>query len=85
MQLLDLDPLKTPVQPTRGVGGVVLTYFADVLVELRGQSPILVYAGFTEGLETVGVGLLGQVGFFDRFNVHFKLRDGICNTELLPD
>ena len=38
------------------------------------QEPLtfLLYAGFCDTLEHVGMGLLGQEGFFSRFTVHFR-------------
>ncbi len=38
-----------------------------------GQEPLTfsLYAGFCDTLEHVGMGLLGQEGFFSRFTVHF--------------
>jgi hypothetical protein len=38
-------------------------------------------AGFTEGLESVGLGLLGQTGFFDQFTVTFNHRAGVFHVE----
>ena len=42
---------------------------------------MIVYAGFTVGLDNVGLGLLGQSGFFDRVNVCFHHRSGIFAIE----
>lgn len=41
-----------------------------------------VYAGFTAGLEALGIGLLGQAGFFDRFPTRFDLRDGTFSIDI---
>lgn len=42
---------------------------------------IPVYAGFTMGLEQIGYGLMGQAGFFDKFNVTFRHSEGIFQIE----
>jgi hypothetical protein len=47
--------------------GTVITYQVSV--------------GFTPALDGVGVGLLGQNGFFDRFRVDFDLRNGLFYIE----
>ena len=36
-----------------------------------GRLPFNSYVGFTDGLERQGIGLLGQSGFFEYYNVHF--------------
>jgi hypothetical protein len=41
-----------------------------------------VYAGFTAGLERLGMGLLGQMGFFDRVKVLFDLKEGVFFVEV---
>ena len=49
---------------------------------MQGVITFPVYAGFTIGLEQMGLGLLGQIGFFDRFNVGFRLMESICYIEI---
>ncbi|MES2393386.1 MAG: hypothetical protein V4555_17215, partial [Acidobacteriota bacterium] len=39
------------------------------------------YAGFCDSLEHVGLGLLGQHGFFTRFEVNFKLSANILSIK----
>ena len=83
MQPLGLDPLVSPIELTAGLGSVnVPTHFANITLDVQGISEIPIYAGFTAGLEPWGVGLLGQTGFFDRFNIHFKLAEGLCYIEV---
>ena len=60
----------------------VPTHFASIALDIQGVVQFPVYAGFTSGLEAMGVGLLGQTGFFDRFNVAFKLSEKNCYIEI---
>ena len=46
------------------------------------MAKIPLYAGFTTRLEQIGYGLLGQAGFFDRFNITFKHSQGIFQIEV---
>jgi hypothetical protein len=59
-----------------------MTYFEEVQATILpmdspnidpGQEPLTfpLYAGFCDTLEHVGMGLLGQEGFFSRFTVNF--------------
>ena len=72
MQPLGLDPLAAPVDMTSGVGSTnVPTHFANVMIDLQGLIQFPVYAGFTTGMEQLGMGLLGQTGFFERLKITF--------------
>ena len=86
MQPLGLDPLTTPTELSSGVGApaAVPTHFANLTIDVQGRFQFGAYVGFTTGLDALGIGLLGQTGFFDRFNVSFRLRDGHCHIEV-PD
>lgn len=81
MAPLGIDPLSAPAEQCAGVGGAALAHFQNVTILLPGIVPYLVRASFTDGLDRWGLGLLGQAGFFDRFNVHFSLRRGIFEIE----
>jgi len=71
---LDLDPFRGPSAQIGGVGSSnVPAYFWDLVVELPGITTFPLRAGFTEGLNQWGLGLLGQDGFFNRFRVNFRL------------
>jgi len=75
VQPLGLDPLLTSAESTSGVGSyAVPTFFWDIVVHLHG-TPISFpgRAGFTDGPNRIGLGLLGQDGFFNRFGVRFDL------------
>jgi len=83
MQPVGLDALTSPIDQTTGVSTAsVPTHFANVSIDLQGLVEFPVYAGFTVGLEQMGLGLLGQVGFFDRFNISFSKK--VCYIEI-PD
>lgn len=82
MRPLGLDPLSGPIERTSGVGSSNLpTHFHNIEIDL-GIAKIHVYAGFTTGLEQIGYGLLGQAGFFDKFNVTFRHSQGIFEIEV---
>ena len=80
MPALEISPLSTPSEPGAGVGSYTLTHFHNVTMDF-GVLRIPVYAGFTDGLDHWGVGLLGQSSFFDRFKIHFDLPGGIFEIE----
>lgn len=85
MKSLGIDPLTAPVDMTSGVGTEgVPTHFADISIDLQGLIRFPVFAGFTSGLDPLAIGLLGQVGFFDRFNLAFRLSEKTCLIEI-PD
>lgn len=77
---IGLEVENMPKGETTGVAGKADIYFADVRIEIPlppGQGNSMVFetpAGFVQGL---GIGLLGQDGFFDRFDVTFAQRQGI--------
>lgn len=75
---LGLDPLTLKKNTTGGVGNTANpTYFADVRLEIpvtSGSLVLDVYAGFCTGVDALGMGLLGQAGFFERFKVTFDRR-----------
>ena len=82
-RILGLDPLTGVLDRTAGLGSDnVPTYFWNVGIDIQGTTQIEVYAGFTDGLEQWGIGLLGQTGFFDRFAVSFNLNRGIFEFEI---
>jgi len=58
----------------------VQTHFCKIEIDL-GITKIPVYAGFTLGPERIGYGLLGQAGFFDKFNITFKHSQGVFQSK----
>jgi hypothetical protein len=77
---LGLPPLGVPFESTAGVGAITLAFFHHVTLDL-GVVQLPLYAGFTDGLEQWGMGLLGQNGFFDRLKVDFELSRGLFYIE----
>ena len=58
---------------TNGVGdAAVPMYYWTVKIDI-GPTQFDVLAGFTEGMNGKGIGLLGQHGFFDKFKIQFDL------------
>jgi hypothetical protein len=82
MDALSLEASIAPREGTIGVADArVETYFCSVTLDF-GVIQIPVFAGFTSGLEQSGVGLLGQAGFFDTFNITFRKSIGVFQLEL---
>ncbi len=80
---LGLDSLVAKPSSSSGLGSVnVPTYYWNIRIELQKLVTFDVYAGFTEGLDAWGVGLLGQSGFFDRFPASFDLRNGLFQIDI---
>jgi len=82
MQPLGINALDCPNEVTTGVGGTSPTHFAVIEIDLGAGVIISVYAGFTDGLDAIGLGLLGQTGFFERFNITFKHSQNIFQIEV---
>jgi len=82
--LLRLELSDLPREMTTGVGSQSnLTYYAPLEIDMGESIVFRVLAGFTQGLDSVGVGLLGQSGFFDSFNVEFRHADKIFTVDTL--
>ena len=81
---LQLDPLKMQRAMTSGVGSQAnVTYYDRLTVDLGQRVNFTCKVGFTQGLDSVGFGLLGQEGFFSKFDVHFCHRDKLFHVEVL--
>ncbi len=80
---LGLDALSGPSDVMSGAGGPAGTHFFNITMAVQGIATFPLYAGFTDGLDRLGLGLLGQAGFFDRFHVHFKRSQGFFEIEIL--
>jgi hypothetical protein len=79
---LKLDILSLPKAMTGGVGSSAnITYYADVTIDLGDGIRFKAYAGFTQGMDASGLGLLGQNGFFQKFNVEFRNTDKTFTIE----
>ena len=81
MQPLGLDPLTAPVDLTAGLGSANNpTHYCDVTIDL-GVIQVPAYSGFSAGMDQLGFGLLGQVGFFDRFRITFDYANSVFVLE----
>jgi hypothetical protein len=70
--LLKLDVLNSPKALTGGVGSQAnLTYYDTITIDLGAGISFSAYAGFTQGMDPIGLGLLGQAGFFEKRRVEF--------------
>ena len=58
-----------------------IAYFFDLNVTFENVVSYKLPIGFSSALNSVGVGLLGQNGFFENFGVSFDLRNGIFSLE----
>lgn len=73
---LGIDLLTLKKQLTGGVGSTANpTYYTNLEITLGGGIQFKSYVGFTPALDAQGIGLLGQFGFFEYYNVHFRLRE----------
>jgi hypothetical protein len=79
---LNLDIKHLPRSTNRGVGSQGnVAYYTDVTIDLRNGIEFTAYAGFTEGLDAMGLGLLGQAGFFEHYNVEFRHSEKLFTVE----
>jgi len=78
---LGLNPTTMTQQLTSGLGSEGNVTFYEEIEIAVGKRVALARAGFTEGLEIIGLGLLGQTGFFDQFTVTFDHRAGVFHVE----
>lgn len=75
--------MTAPVEGTSGVGSTNLpTNFANIEIDLQGLIKIPVYAGFTVGMDKLGIGLLGQAGFFEAFKITFDYANKLYHLEI---
>src|SRR5262249_15504213 len=71
---LGLNPLAMKKQMTGGVGSSANVTYYDTLEIYLGGLRFSTLVGFTQGLEAQGIGLLGQLGFFENYQVLFDHR-----------
>lgn len=80
--LLKLDVLSLPKALTSGVGSEAnTTYYDHVTIDLGNGLIFKAHAGFTSGMDAIGLGLLGQQGFFEVHHVEFRQSEGIFTVE----
>ena len=81
--ILQIDVLRLPKTMTGGVGTQSnVTYYDTVHIDLGEGIAFNAYAGFTEGMNSIGLALLGQSGFFEMFNVEFRHSQRIFTVEV---
>lgn len=93
---LGLNPLQMKQQLTGGVGNTGnITYYENVHVDAGLYKPDAAgnytvfdvvasfdtYAGFTAGLDAQGIGLLGQSGLFENFQITFDHKNKVFHIE----
>jgi hypothetical protein len=72
---LGIDLLTLKKHLTSGIGSPANpTYYTDLDITLDRVIKFKSYVGFTPALDAHGMGLLGQAGFFEYYNVHFYLK-----------
>ena len=81
-RLLQIDILNCPKDACVGVGGISVTHYDTVTIDLGQGVRFEAYAGFTQGLEAQGFGLLGQDAFFSSYDVCFKQRSMVFTVEI---
>jgi hypothetical protein len=81
MSQLGINSQAALIGNTAGVGSQPDTLFHEVGMDIEGRAQFSVYAGFTSALESLGVGLLGQNGFFDHLSVSLNFRQGTFEIE----
>jgi len=79
---LGLNLAALPRSVTTGLGSAEhTTYYATVTVDIGNGLRFETRGGFTQGMNSAGFGLLGQIGFFENHNVEFRHRDRIFTIE----
>jgi len=79
---LKLNLALLPRSTTSGLGSAGnVTYYATITVDIGNGLRFETNAGFTQGMDNLAIGLLGQQGFFENYNVEFRHRDRIFSVE----
>jgi hypothetical protein len=71
---IDLLTLKKNVTGGVGSSGNV-TYYTDLKIWLGPGISFTSLVGFTDAMDRQGIGLLGQAGFFEYYNVRFSQQE----------
>ena len=91
---LGLDPLTMKQQVTGGVGSTGnVTHYENLTIEIGSmvdvggvmtfnpQITFKAYVGFTAGLESQGIGLLGECGLFENYLITFDHTNRLFHIE----
>jgi hypothetical protein len=79
---LGLDPLTKNAGTASGISGATPVYNWNLEMDFGPALKISAYVGFTSGMDAIGLGLLGQMGFFDKVNVQFDYRRRLFFVEI---
>ena len=73
---------RIPKSLTGGLGNSAnTTYYDTITIDLGSGIAFSAYTGFTQGMDQMGLGLLGQDGFFERYRVEFLLSQRVFTIE----
>ncbi|HEY1649443.1 MAG TPA: hypothetical protein VGF96_15785 [Terracidiphilus sp.] len=73
---LGIDILTLKKHLTGGVGSTANpTYYTNLEIFLAPDIQFKSYVGFSPAMDAHGIGLLGQAGFFEYYNVSFNQKD----------
>jgi hypothetical protein len=71
-RIMGLDPATLKSNRAIGVGNDAnVMHYELITIKMDFGLGFEAYVGFTDGLDEIGYGLLGQVGFFDKYTVLF--------------
>lgn len=73
-ELLGLEVEKGKEARFSGVGGAIMTAYFHTIRASVGKYSYDLYCGFTRDIPPDGYGILGQVGFFDHFQIRFDYK-----------
>jgi hypothetical protein len=81
-RFLKLNLATLPKATIGGIGNSAnVTYYETISIDLGHGMRFETKAGFTQGMDQVGIGLLGHLGFFENYNVEFRHRQRIFTIE----
>jgi hypothetical protein len=82
-RMLSLEIEAAPELAFQGVSGAKeVAYLHRVDLVVRGLTPITLDIGFTKSM-VAGTGLLGQQGFFEQFDINFRLSQKLFELTLV--
>lgn len=83
---LGLNPSNLPRCTIGGFGGSAPAAYAKVSLDFGGIWRVRTLVGFSEAMEELGYGVLGGLGFFEKFHMLFAYdaRSVILTTNLKP-
>ena len=76
MKILGRDVHAGRQRIFKGIGGSVLAYLHPTIISI-GEEKFLVNIYYSHEWDDLPFGLLGQGGFFSRFDVHFRYKEKI--------